>query len=61
MALVSIEFKLEDKKETNQNISKVYSKLWEKEYPWVNPLEKVSLTVCFVETTSITQYQAEVV
>ena len=38
-----------------------YSKQWENEYPLVNPLENVSLTVCFVETASVTRYQAEVV
>ena len=39
----------------------VYSKQRENEYPWVNPLENISLIVCFAETASITRYQAEVV
>ena len=39
----------------------VYLKQWEKKYPWVNPLENVSLIVCFAETTSIKRYQTEVV
>ena len=39
----------------------VYLKQWKKEYPWVNPLENVSLIVCFAETTSIKRYQTEVV